>query len=163
MPGLVVVATDGFDLGRLAVLEAGKVARRTGKSVVVVFTRSYGQFGLSIDSDLDPMGMVEQTLDIQQDLAEAQCVCVLDPLGVQWEFEVRLGRPAVQLLSLAESRDAEMIIVPGRHQGRLGRLICPSLAAQVARHWRRELVTVYPIHEASDLRVGRGTARLSEG
>ena len=121
MRGAIVVGTDGSETSRLAVEEAGAIARASGRQLVVLFVRhvSFAGVGVLATGGLSA-GAVQDALDGDQALAEAQCIAILDPSGVRWRFEVGEGDPASELMRVATGLEADTIVVAGRRHGALG-------------------------------------------
>jgi nucleotide-binding universal stress UspA family protein len=116
MRGPIVAGTDGSDTSRLALIEAGSLARQSGLDVVVVFVRQVRNGSASVFA-VGAVRAIQDTLDSEQALAYAESVAILDPLKICWCFEVRTGQPAGELMSAAKAHGAETILVAGRRHG----------------------------------------------
>ncbi len=71
-----------------------------------------------------------------------------------WQFEVRVGEPAAELMRAAEDVDADTIVVAGRHHGAIGGLAHGSIGRQLLHRWPRTLLVIHP-RSPGDLRAGR--------
>jgi nucleotide-binding universal stress UspA family protein len=142
--GPIVVPTDGSELSRLAILEAGITGRQTGQSVVVVFLRH----GLAATDMSVPVGtsvLVEDILLADQTVAEAQCITTLGPPGVDWSFASETCRSLDHLVRIADSLRAETIVIGRTRPGRIRRLLIPSPDDRLMRQWQRSLLIVYAV------------------
>ncbi|MGA7417666.1 MAG: universal stress protein [Acidimicrobiales bacterium] len=150
MRGPIVVGTDGSETSRLAVEEAGAIARASGHQLVVLFVRhvSFAGVGVLATGGLSA-GAVQDALDGDQALAEAQCIAILDPTGVPWRFEVGEGDPASELMRVATGLEADTIVVAGRRHGALGGLAHGSVSVRLLHRWSGALLVIHPKPTAS--------------
>jgi len=76
----------------------------------------------------------EETADktsVEQTPAGNALVEALQETGVDIETETRQGDPEVQIVNVAEERDADMIILGGRKRSPLGALVFGSVSQSV--------------------------------
>lgn len=146
MRGPIVVGTDGSETSRLAIEEAATIAAGTGQSVRVVFVRHLALTGWSaMATGGQGVGAVQEALTADEVLAEAQAVAIMaGAVGVAWQFEVRVGEPAAELMRAAEDVDADTIVVAGRHHGAIGGLAHGSIGHQLLHRWPRTLLVIHP-------------------
>lgn len=161
MHGPIVVGTDGSDTSRLAVEEAGSIAKSSGKQLVVVFVRhvSFAGVGMLATGGLGAVA-VQDSLDADQALAEAQCIAILDPAGVRWRFEAGVGDPACELMRVATDLEADTIVVAGRRHGALGGFTHGSVSVRLLHRWSGALLVIHP-RAAPSSRSKAGTAASS--
>ena len=67
----------------------------------------------------------------------------LSERGLHAEYDVALGDPAEKILQLAESRNADLIVVGTREHGLLERLLDPSVSTAVQRKARCDVLVVH--------------------
>lgn len=144
MHGPIVAGTDGSDVGRLAIAEAGRIAMSVGSGVVVVFARNSRLTGPTSVFAVDALNALEESIDSEQMIALAQGIAELDSIGVPWTFDVSRGHPVDQLIKAAERHHANTIVLGAsrrRWRGRIGR---SSAAQQLVQRWPHLLVLVGP-------------------
>ncbi|MEF8814477.1 MAG: universal stress protein, partial [Halovenus sp.] len=78
----------------------------------------------------DDEGTAEKT-SVEQTPAGKVLVDALQETGVAIETETRHGDPEVQIVNVAEERDADMIILGGRKRSPLGALVFGSVSQSV--------------------------------
>lgn len=161
MHGPIVVGTDGSETSRLAVEEAGSIAGASGQQLVVVFVRHipFVGVGMLATGGLSA-GALQDALDGDQALAEAQCIAVLDPAGVRWRFEAGEGDPACELMRIATDLEADTIVVAGRRHGALGGFAHGSVSVRLLHRWPGALLVIHP-KPATSSRSTAGTAASS--
>ncbi len=148
MQGPIVVGADATENSRLAVNEAASIASATGQELVIVFVRRTPLAGLSVFA---PVGgkTVEQALDQDQALAEAQVATLLGTSTVHWSFAAARGDPATELMRMAERTRAAMIVIAGRRHTAIGSVACNAVATQLLHRWDGSLLVVHPPAEMS--------------
>jgi nucleotide-binding universal stress UspA family protein len=158
MRGPIVVGTDGSETSRLAVEEAGSIARANRQSVVVLFVRRvpFAGIGMLATGGLSA-GAVQDALNADESLAEAQSIAILDPTDVCWRFEVATGDPVGELMRVATGLEADTIVVAGRRHGALGGFAHGSVSVRLLHRWPGTLLVIHPRPAASS-RSKAGTA-----
>lgn len=141
MQGAVLIAVDGSDRSQLALSEGGIAAKRFGQRVTVVFVRHSCLWAVH-DSMVDQMAIAEEGLATLEVITEAQGIAVLDALEVSWDFVVGSGRPLIEVLEAANSRQAHLIVVADDRKKAISRVARPSLAQQLRRRWPHDLLVV---------------------
>lgn len=63
--------------------------------------------------------------------------------GIRATYTVALGNPATEILDLAESRGADLIVVGTREAGLLERLVAPSVSGSVKRKAHCDVLVVH--------------------
>jgi len=67
----------------------------------------------------------------------------LAPLGVAWDFHVRVGgEPAEELDRAAEELDADVVVVGSQGRSALERALAGSVSTELARHAHRAVLVV---------------------
>ena len=170
LKGPIVVGTDASDLSNLAIAEAGLLARRFHRSVIVVFTRQLRWTEGAIYWDISDLAQAKDTLEM---LAWASSITILDALGVSWSFLVRHGPPAVEISTIAREHRAALFVVACSHPlDRTKRRIRPASVRKLLSRWANPLLVVWPPGEElvfpstprnGSLRVEVGSAVLIRG
>lgn len=132
----IVVGTDGSHRALDAVRTAGRLAALCGSDEVHVVTacRVLTQHEVSrVRAGLPPEyhDLVSSDLDAQDRFSEAQAV--LDPAVAMVRHEAA-GDPADAILAVAESTEADLIVVGARGLGAVERFVRGSVSTKVAHH-----------------------------
>ena len=134
----IVVGTDGSK-GSEAALSAGfDLAKRLGTKVLVVT--------VAHESDLLGGSVYQRKLSEHLDRARAAldaAKTMADEAGVEAEFEVFEGDAAEQIAMIAESRDADLVVVGTRGHGGIAGSLFGSVSADVIRRSKRPVVVVH--------------------
>jgi nucleotide-binding universal stress UspA family protein len=142
---------DGSEVSRLAVEEAASLATGSRQTVVVVFVRHAPLAALGVLATAGHgVGVLQDALNVDEALAEAQSIAILESACVCWRFEVRTGEPAAELMRVATEFDADTIVVAGRRHGALGGFAHGSVSMQLLHRWTRSLFVIHPRPAAAD-------------
>lgn len=145
MRGPIIVGTDGTETSRRAIEEAASIVKGNRLTVVVVFVRFAQHAGIAVlGSGGLGMAAIEDVLDSEEALAEAQSIAILDPASVSWHFEVRAGEPAAELMRIATELGSDTIVVAGRRHGALGGYVHGSVCTHLLHDWPHSLLVVRP-------------------
>jgi nucleotide-binding universal stress UspA family protein len=127
----LVVGVDDTDESRNALARAAELARAAGLRLVVVHVRHIPVLaGMSAMT----MGPATQDLDVIEAAARRASEKALQGTGLDWEFVVRSGDPAHELMATAGDRSAAAIVVGGRpHRAPVSGLVASVDAALVHR------------------------------
>jgi nucleotide-binding universal stress UspA family protein len=127
----LVVGVDDTDESRNALARAAELARAAGLRLVVAHVRHIPVLaGMSAMT----MGPATQDLDVIEAATRRASENVLQGSGVDWEFVVRGGDPAHELMATADDRSAAAIVVGGRpHRAPVSGLVASVDAALVHR------------------------------
>src|SRR5919109_488643 len=127
----LVVATDGSPSANAAAAAAVELARdlETTPIFAAVHRAPLYQQQLS-----ESQGAARVALDQAREAAERA--------GVAAEYELLAGDPVEQILRLAASRKAQLIIVGSRGLGRIGSIILGSVSRALVRKADRPVVVV---------------------
>jgi nucleotide-binding universal stress UspA family protein len=127
----LVVGVDETGESQNALARAAELARAAGLSLVVVHVRHVPVF-----AEMSPMTIGPATADLDpiEDATRRASEKVLQETGVDWEFVVRSGDPAHELMAVADDRSAVAIVVGGRpHRAAVSGLVGSVDAALVHR------------------------------
>jgi nucleotide-binding universal stress UspA family protein len=141
----IVVGADGSAKSRLAIAEAGTLAKLWEGSVIVVLVTRPSWLGGFSTLGLNVPGSDGAALERERTILEAEVTIILDPLEVDWHLESRIGDPANELIRSARAHGADAIVIPGRPP-RIWENVATAL-----RRWRRSLVVVRPVKRAKGL------------
>lgn len=136
----IVVGYDDTESSRNALARAAELARALDASVVVtsvapLLVGAAAARGLGGFDPADPPEAHREQL--------AHAAEVLREQGVAASFELGAGDPASEILELADSRDADLIVVGARERSLLERLLEPSVSASVERRAHRDVLVVH--------------------
>jgi nucleotide-binding universal stress UspA family protein len=127
----LVVGVDDTDDNKNVLARAAGLARENGLRLVAVHVRH-----IPVLAQMSPavIGLAEESLDLMEADARRAAEDVLPATGVDWEFVVRSGEPAHELMAVAEERSAAAIVVGGRpHRAAVSGLVRSVDAALVHR------------------------------
>src|SRR5207302_2911515 len=104
----MVVGVDGTADSITALRRAAEIARTSNLLLIVVHVRHSSTW-----AGLSPLsaGYATQTLDEIEAEARRATGEALETMAVDWEFVVRAGEPARELIAVAEERSALYIVV----------------------------------------------------
>jgi nucleotide-binding universal stress UspA family protein len=132
----LIVGVDGSDGSQAAVDEAINLAGDLDATVTFVFVRRPPSGWLG-----DPYYQRALTGDLAQArLAAAVAVEKATMAGIEADAEILEGDPANELVSLADNRDADMIVVGSRGYGALAGAVLGSVSRSVSQHANRPVV-----------------------
>ena len=135
----LIVGVDDTDDSKNALARAAELARAVGLRLVVVHVRHMPVF-----AEMSPMtiGPARQNLDLIEAAARRGADDALQGTGVDWEFVVRSGAPAHELMAMACDRPAMAIVVGGRpHKAALSGL-AGSVDAALVHRFRGSVLVV---------------------
>jgi nucleotide-binding universal stress UspA family protein len=132
----IIVGYDDHPLARAALDRAVTLAAAEGARLVVVAvaevpltpeaapTKEFLD-GRPVSLELEQPPEVGEALERAHDLIAER--------GVEADFVWTAGEAATSLVDVAKEEEADLIVVGGHHQSRLGRLLDPGVAAGVER------------------------------
>ena len=127
----LVVGVDDTDDSKNALARAAELARADDVRLVVVHVR---HIPVMAEMSAWTIGPAQQDLDTIEAAARRASEDVLQGTGVNWEFVIRSGDPAHELMAMANDRSAAAIVVGGRpHRAALSGLAGSVGAALVHR------------------------------
>ncbi len=135
-PTKILLATDGSREAQLAATTAADLARSTGSELHVVHV---GEMPLVYHPERHAYRAVfEEHEKEAQQLLEAQVQRIKGAGATVAQAHLRMGRAdatvAEEIVELAESLDAGLIMMGSRGQGRLRRALVGSVSESVVRH-----------------------------
>jgi nucleotide-binding universal stress UspA family protein len=134
----IVLGYDDTEPAKQALHRVAELAKAFDAFVVVVSAaRALVPAGHGI-GPVDPTDLPEQH---REELLHARAV--LDEVGVAADYEVGLGDPADLILSAAERRNADMIVVGTREPGLVARLLGLSVSESVQRRAHCDVLVVH--------------------
>ena len=136
----IVVGYDESEPAKRALARAAELAVAFDAKVIVT---SVAQLlvGASAARGFGPIDPIDPPELHREELSHAEAY--LSEHGVEAEFAVSLGDAATEILELAESRGADLIVVGTREAGLLERLIAPSVSGAVQRRSHCDVLIVH--------------------
>ena len=135
----IVIGTDGSKGSEAALSEGLDLAKRLGAQVLVVAIAAHVSdvLGGSVYKDKvsEHLNRARAALDVARTMAEEA--------GVEAEFEVFEGDAAEEIAMIAESRDADLVVVGTRGHGGIAGSLLGSVSADVVRRSKRPVVVVH--------------------
>ena len=131
-PTRILVATDGSREAQLALTTAADLANSTDSELHVLHV---GELPLVYHPERHAYRTQyeEQEREAQQ-LLEAQVERIDGASATEAQAHLRMGRADEEIVELAQSIDAGLIVMGSRGQGRLRRALVGSVSESVVRH-----------------------------
>jgi len=135
----IVVGTDGSKGSEAALSEGFDLAKRLGAKVLVVAVAAH-------TSDL--LGGSVYQHNVREHLNRARAALdaartMAKEAGIEAEFEVFEGDAAEEIATIADSRNADLVVVGTRGHGGLADSLLGSVSADVVRRSQRPVVVVH--------------------
>jgi nucleotide-binding universal stress UspA family protein len=139
MTGSLIVGMDDTDDSKNALVRATEWAQAADLRLVVVHVRHMPVF-----AEMSPMtiGPARQNLDLIEAAARRATEDALLGTGVDWEFVVRSGAPAHELMAVACDRPAAAIVVGGRPHRSAVSGLTGSVGAALVHRFRGSVLVV---------------------
>lgn len=134
----IVVGYDDSEAARRALDRAADIAEKFGASLVIT---SVTPTLLGAGRSAGPMDPVDSFEHHKDELKAAR-----DHLAdrkVEVRFQAAVGEPADTIVDIAESEDADLIVVGTREVGIVQRLLGQSVSDAVAKHAHRDVLIVH--------------------
>ena len=132
LPTRILVATDGSREAALAVTTAADLAKSTDSELHVVHV---GEMPLVYHPERHAYGAeYEEHERKAQQLLEAQVKRIKGAGATVAHSHLRMGRADEEIVELAQSMGAGMIVMGSRGQGRIRRALMGSVSESVVRH-----------------------------
>jgi nucleotide-binding universal stress UspA family protein len=128
-PTRILLATDGSEEAHLAATTAVDLASRTGSELHVVHVGELQPTFLA-QTELEPAHLEREA----RELLDEQVRRVEGAGGTVEEAHLRLGRADEEIVELAHSMDAGMVVMGSRGHGRIRRALMGSVSDSVVRH-----------------------------
>jgi nucleotide-binding universal stress UspA family protein len=134
-----VVGVDGTADSITALRRAAEIARTSNLLLVVVHVRHSSTW-----AGMSPLsaGYAAQTMDDIEAESRQATEKALERMTVDWEFVVRAGEPARELIEAAEERSALYIVVGGRPHSAPASVLLGSVATAVVHHFEGSVLVV---------------------
>ena len=136
----IVVGYDETEGAKRALARAAELATAFDSKVIVTSVAK-ALVGAAAARGVGPVDPVDPPELHREELRHA--AAFLSERGLHAEYDVALGDPAEKILELAESRDADLIVVGTREAGLLGRLLDPSVSGAVQRKAHCDVLVVH--------------------
>ncbi len=131
-PTRILVATDGSREAQLALTTAADLAKSTDSELHVLHV---GESPLVYHPERHPYrAAYEEHEEEAQQLLEAQVHRIEGASATEAQAHLRMGRADEEIVELAQSIDAGLIVMGSRGQGRLRRALVGSVSESVVRH-----------------------------
>jgi nucleotide-binding universal stress UspA family protein len=131
-PTRILVATDGSKESELAVTTAADLAKSTDSELHVLHV---GEVPLVYHPERHAYrAEYEEHEKEAQQLLEAQVDRIEGASATEAQAHLRMGRADEEIVELAQSIDAGLIVMGSRGQGRLRRALVGSVSESVVRH-----------------------------
>jgi nucleotide-binding universal stress UspA family protein len=132
LPTRILVATDGSREAQLALTTAADLAKSTGSQLHVVHVR---EVPLVYHPERHAYrAEYEEHEKESQQLLEKQVERIEGAGAAEAQAHLRMGRADEEIVELAQSMGAGLIVMGSRGQGRLGRALVGSVSESVVRH-----------------------------
>jgi nucleotide-binding universal stress UspA family protein len=146
----VLIAYDGSDQAKGAIVEAGRVLGSDRRAVVLTVREPIETFvfsGLGGGGTLDPA-----TVSAMQEAAQNEATVVAEEgaelardAGFAAEARVEVGpSPWQEIVAVGDALDAGVIAIGSRGRTGLPKVLLGSVASAVAQHSRRSVLIVHP-------------------
>ena len=128
-PTTILLATDGSTEAQLAAATAADLASRTDSELHLIHVGELRPTFLA-QTELEPAQLERQA----RELLDEQVRRVEEAGGTVEEGHLRLGRADEEIVDLAQSIGAGMIVMGSRGRGRIRRALMGSVSESVVRH-----------------------------
>jgi nucleotide-binding universal stress UspA family protein len=128
-PTTILLATDGSGEAQLAAATAADLARRTDSELHLIHVGELRPTFLA-QTELEPAQLERQA----RELLDEQVRRVEEAGGTVEEAHLRMGRADEEIVDLAQSIGAGMIVMGSRGHGRIRRALMGSVSDSVVRH-----------------------------
>ena len=136
----IVVGYDETEAAKRALARAAELATAFDAKVIVTSVAQV-LVGAAAARGIGPLDPVDPPELHREELRDA--AAFLGERGIDAEYSVGLGDPATEILELAKSRGADLIIVGTREARLLERLIDPSVSGSVQRRAHCDVLIVH--------------------
>ena len=128
-PTSILLATDGSPDAALAASSAVELSTNTGSELHVVHVGEFLPTYLAFTEE-EPAELRRKAREV----LETQTGRIEEGGGTVAEAHLRLGRPAEEIINLAEEIDAGLVVVGSRGLGALRRAVLGSVSENVVRY-----------------------------
>ena len=130
----IVVGVDGSPSSFAALAAAAELAEQSGSQLSVVFVHDPGTataFAAAYDGGAEIY--IERSIAELEATSRERTFDLLANRPLKWTFDVVAGEAVHELLDVATTRAAELIVVGGRGHSLLGGLVLGSVAQRLVR------------------------------
>ncbi len=163
----VVVAEDASPASWAGLAAAAQLAKRNAATITVVHVRHWPGLYMAGLGALGMAGMTAgelvRSLDTLEDAARRRAGKAFAGTGVTWDFQVREGRPAREILRAAEELEADLVVIGSKRHGALHNLVIGSTTAYVTAHSSVPVLVVRPSGPNRQRQDGLRRRRRTEG
>lgn len=136
----IVVGYDETEAAKRALARAAELATAFDAKVIVTSV-AHVLVGAAAARGIGPLDPVDPPELHREELKDA--AAFLGERGIDAEYSVGLGDPATEILELAKTRGADLIVVGTREARLLERLIDPSVSGAVQRRAHCDVLIVH--------------------
>jgi nucleotide-binding universal stress UspA family protein len=144
-PGIsrIVVGVDGSQHSEAAIRWAVRMARGMGSEVVAVFAIAPPVYfdGGFLAPVVPPQFDEEWRAGMKHQFEEAWCKSLRDA-GVRYRAIMEDGRPASVIAQVAESVNADVIVIGRRGRGGVAELVLGSVSHELVLHSKRPILVI---------------------
>jgi nucleotide-binding universal stress UspA family protein len=134
-PTKILLATDSSEEATLAAKTAADIGQMSGSELHIVHARPVPVYiDPATDRVSDVRGAEETVKGEAQRLLDTQVEQIKTAGGTVAEAHVRLGRPAEEIVNLADKIGAGLIVMGSRGLGGIRRALMGSVSDSVVRH-----------------------------
>lgn len=136
----ILVGYDETEPAKRALARAAELAAAFDANVIVTSVAQV-LVGAAAAHGIGPIDPADPPALHREELGHA--AAFLSERGIRAEYTVALGDPAKAILELAESRNADLIVVGTREPGLIERLLDPSVSGAVHRKAHCDVLVVH--------------------
>jgi nucleotide-binding universal stress UspA family protein len=130
----ILVGVDGSDSSFLALSNAADLAEQTGSQLSVVFVHDPGTASaLAAAYNGSAELYIEQGIEELEATSRERTFDLLADRPLEWTFDVVAGEAVHELIEIAKTRTASLIVVGGRGHSLFGGLVLGSVAQKLVR------------------------------
>ena len=134
-PTKILLATDSSEEATLAAKTAADIAQKTGSELHIVHAKPVPVYIDPASDRVSDVRGAEENIKLEaQQLLDTQVEQIKAAGGTVAQTHVRLGRPAQEIVNLADKIAAGLIVVGSRGLGGIRRALMGSVSDSVVRH-----------------------------
>ncbi|WP_410510142.1 universal stress protein [Methanosarcina hadiensis] len=138
----IMVATDGSELVKRAIDTAVDIARQNEAKLYAVYVISMGFFSMTLPTDEQWKMAFQQRIMTEGREATAYVENVGRTANVRVESIVLRGNPADEIISFAERKDIDLIVMGTQGRTGIKKFLLGSVAENVVRHSKKSVLVV---------------------
>lgn len=133
----ILVGYDGSEAGTKAFENALDLAKKDGAELWVLTVARPPEIGDDVESE----AVIENSREYHRKLL-APLRRLTEEAGVRGHFEVAVGHPAEQIISMADQHGMDLIVVGDRGRSKFTRLLLGSVSKTVVQYADRPVLVV---------------------